>query len=506
MITKIEPSTANNAISFYDVPNDLFPGIFQYLDLADCLTARQVCRLWEEMIAHRATIYSQYTQEWNGIAALSLLSPRFSAWEPMPRHWGLHNDKKMLAFSSICQDIIAFHPPFCRQSSKFFSFTAAIPFSDRNILLGQCGNTYFLTPQGKTRLLLDLQTDLQPLASHKLIVINTMDSTKNRKFSLLRDLPRTEDNLVDCQIEYCFPISEGNIVIITRNGDMTFWDLAPETPSCYQTLQIGSWGKVYQVESHLIFNDKIVNLSNLSLLKHGFEFENMNGKTFGSSLCTSSYALYESKIQFFAVNDNGLLEKKWDKDFCHPASLTPREDGITIALCPYIRDMNDKFIIATIWQSNEINLFVLDTEGEVVLSITQEIPGEPIDRGDQYAYPIFAHLSGNILIYKNPLKHTLYFWHIPTKTCIQEFEWTQSIYDVPLWTEAARIQDVHLFEGKLAILLSTGHTPLSNKPAQFRIIQFDPQYSAPSGLWGVCSRVCSAVKGAYYAFPGENPS
>ncbi len=500
MGTKIEPAARSPlaVTTFYDVPDDPLLYIFQSLDFASCLKVRQVCRHWKVIVADCTTIYSQYVQEKNNVERLSFLSPRFSAWEPMPSHWGLHNIKKvikrMFVFSSVDQDIIAFYPPGCMQSSS-----SSLPFSDRNILLGQYESTYFLTPQGQTRLQLDLQTGLKPLVNHTLIVINVKDPTKNREFSLLGDLPDTMDNVAGYQIEQCFPISENKIALITANGKISFWDLLPEKPICYQTLQMKCVADVYKVGNHLISNNEIVDLSNPLLVEHEINFMFDSIRIFGSSFCAYS----NKEILFFTENSHGSLGKKWDLKIDNLVKLINPKNGCVIVDF-HVKEMNEKFIVTTYWQTQAVTLFILSTEGELVHFITQEIAGEPMQLSSLDEYPIFVHLSGNILVYKNPQEHTLYFWHIPTKKCIQQFEWTGAIYNFPLWCEMARVQDVLFSEGKLTIWLSSGHT--SNRPAQFGIIQFDPQFMTPTGWRGMFSRIYSAVKGAYFALTGNNPS
>ncbi len=223
-------SNFSQSASINSLPKDLLLEIFKELKLKDILSARLVCGRWKKITISPLTIYGRYLNETNNIKRFSFLPPRFSAWLPMPQHWEVHSDKDVLKFSSIKRNIIAFHPPYYSQSSQFFSFSSSTtPFSDRNTLLGQHGDTYFLTPQGKHQWL-EFSTDLQPLASHKLVAINIKDRTKNREFSLLRNLPPSQDNLSRCQIEYCFPLSENNIVLMTTTGEISFWDLSSKIP------------------------------------------------------------------------------------------------------------------------------------------------------------------------------------------------------------------------------------------------------------------------------------
>lgn len=146
-------------------------------------------------------------------------------------------------------------------------------------------------------------------------------------------------------------------------------------------------------------------------------------------------------------------------------------------------------------------MLVMNTEGEVVQFTSEEVSDSDLDLF--YLCPTFAHLSDNILIYKNPHEQAVNFWHIPTQHCIQKFDWTKSIYDLAPLLGDRHIQDIRLSNGKLTILLSTEHTPLSNKPAKFRLIQFDPQNTYQEGWSGFFNKICSSIKGVYCAFPGK---
>ncbi|MGH2611694.1 MAG: F-box protein, partial [Rhabdochlamydiaceae bacterium] len=144
------PNSISPSASFSNLPKELILAIFQLLGIKECLSSRLVCHQWKVIIDEPTIIYGQYAPEIRAIKELISLPPRFSAWEAMPRHWGLIVTKNVLNFSSLHGDVIAFNPPFCQQSSKFFSFISPPPFSDRYIFLAQCGNTYFLTEQGTT--------------------------------------------------------------------------------------------------------------------------------------------------------------------------------------------------------------------------------------------------------------------------------------------------------------------------------------------------------------------
>ena len=175
--------------AFHNLLPEVIAKIFNLLNFKDLLTARKVCHRWRILVSDPKTVYLRYLKEMNAIKDLSSVRPKFSPWELMPIHWGLHTRENVLKFSSLNQNVIAFHPTFCHQSSKFFSFTDDLPqFSDRCIFLGRYKDTYFLTPQSQTKLRLELPTDLEHLVSHRLIIVNMNDRTKNRQFSLLPKL------------------------------------------------------------------------------------------------------------------------------------------------------------------------------------------------------------------------------------------------------------------------------------------------------------------------------
>jgi hypothetical protein len=486
----------DSTVFINDLPYEILLKIFEKFKLKDVLSARLVCHRWKVLASDPKIIYSQYFKEINSIERLQFASPSFSAWTPMPRHWGLCTQEDVLRFSSINRDIIAFYPRFFRQSSQFFSFNSSTPFSDRNIFLSQYGNTYFLTPQGETPIKLDLPSNLQPHASHKLVAINIEDPTKNCEFSLLGDLPLSPENLSRCQIDYCFPLSENNIVIITKGGEISFWDLSNKLPNCYKKLQTKPHQQVYKIGGILILHNQIVNLDTPSLIEHEFKFEHEKIKTFGSTLCAHNPSEEKPEIRYFvAANNQGLLEKKWnlslDKFFFSDFFLTDF----------YISDLNEQYVLLVCWyNSQEIKLLILNTQGELVHSISEKVD---IDSFSWEMHPILAHLSDNILIYKNPQGHTINFWHIPTRKCIQKFEWTKSIYDLPLYFKDAFIQDICFSDSKLTLLLSTEHTDSSNKPAKFRLIQFDAQNEPQKGLGKAINSIISTVKQVYYAFPGK---
>jgi hypothetical protein len=310
------------------------------------------------------------------------------------------------------------------------------------------------------------------------------------------------------QIEYCFPVSEDKVVIITINKVASLWNLQPIKPVCDEKLTIYDRfptfmsSGLYRVRDHFLIGNQLIKLKDLSNIEQGFDFvEYSHIKTVGSFVCGIEKDAPE--IHLFSLNEFGLLEKKWD--FKVDKGLIESKWGPILSL--KIESMNEDFIILSSWHKKAVNLFVVNMNGELVDFISKDIVGESIEYSKVWAYPIFAHISDNILIFKHPQQHTLYFWHIPTKACISEFEWTKTFYDLALYCDKAKVQDIHFADGKLTILLTTEHVEGSNRPAQFRVIQFDPLHTIPSGLLlGLVSRIFATLKGLYYAVPGKNPT
>ncbi|MBA2367797.1 MAG: F-box protein [Candidatus Protochlamydia sp.] len=505
MNTKIEAFSADNyqpmaycytPLTVDNLPNEIILPIIQLLNIKDCLSSRLICHHWKVIVDDPTTTYGKYIQEIDAIKKLSFLTPSCSAWEDMPRHWGLYVKENVLKFSSCSSDIITFHPPFCHQSSSFFSFNSLIPFSERYIFLAKFGNTYFLTEQGQTPLQLELPTDLQPLASYKLIIKNFRDPSKDKEVSLLKELDATQENLSICQVKYCFPISEDNVVVVNISGEVSFWNLSMEKPICYQTIQIDASSKVYKIDNYLVLNNKTINLTTQSAIENEFNFQNEDIKTCGSALCAHNGNRRE--IRYFSMSSFGLFEKQWDLTTDSLLEYLDRNNGQVVSL--NVRDMNEQYIVLTCWQSKSLNILLLNSNGEVIHTICQDLAGEELYNFDLYRYPHFSQITGNILIYKHPQRHTLYFWHIPTKKLIQEFEWEKLIYDMPLYFGVGLVQDVRLHEGKLTVLLSSQHTSVSNKPGKVRIIQFDPQSKSQQG-W--MHSIYSTIQSIYYSFPGK---
>jgi hypothetical protein len=483
----------NGVTTIHQLPQEVLGRIFQFLDLPECLIANKMCKCWAELVTRPHTILGRYLEERRQIEHLTSLAPKFSGWEQMPGHWDVSSVQE-LAFSSVCQDIIAFNPSITKQSSKFFSFTEEQVFSSRNILLGRCENTYFLIPQGPD-LKANSQTKLKPLQQHNLTVMNVKDSTRDRKFSLLGDLPPTDENLKNHQITSCCPISEDKVAIVTRDGTISLWDVLPPRPTCYKVFNMGPRQFVlYKVGNHLIFQNKSIDLTTLSVVEHEVDMVRYpNCKAVNSCL---GIWIDDGLLGYFVVNASGCLEKKWDFD----VNIIFAEGASTDFARFVLESIDDHFIVISCYHEKGVHLFILNTQGELVHDIKEEFSG--LEASKVWKYSIRAHTVGNILVYKHPMQHTIYFWHIPTKTCIQKFEWTKAIHDALLYFGEAQVQDVRFTEGKLTILLAPVYMPGRRISAQFRMIQFDPLNITSEGIRGVVSRISTAVKGLYYAFPG----
>jgi hypothetical protein len=496
MSTKI--TLENSLTTIQNIPEELLLLIFQSLDLAGCLTARRVCQLWAQLGKDPTTIFGHYFAGKTQIEKLVTLAPRLSAWEQMLGHLGLHNHKKMVEFSSITPDILSFFPPFYMRNPKFFSLKRLLSFS-RYPISAEREPAYALTPPDQKRLQLDLETDLKLLASHVLIVKNAENSNEDLELSRLCDLPETTGNLSTCIIEHCLPISEDKVAIITGDKTISLWDLKPLKPICYKRLQAisGSTSNVYKLDDHLLVEDKLIHLKDLSIVKQDFNDKDcFSIRTFGSFVLRNKN---KQGIEFFALSESGLLEEKWN--FTIQEGLIEPYKGKP-ALHLLIEGINENFIVLSSWHENAVNLLVLNMDGKQVHLINAGVLDKPIKEFDYEFcnYSLFTRISGNILVFKHPQKHTLYFWHISMKKCLQEFEWTKAVKGLTSSLEDAKVRDIYFADGKLTILVS-------DISAQFRMIQFGSLSTEPSKLLeGLINRVFTVVRGLYYATPGENPT
>ncbi len=453
-------------LSIDHLPDELFLEIFQMLSLKDFWSACLVCRRWRIITGDSTITNVQVLREIIAVKELFLIPAKCSALMPVPHHWNCPT----LVFSSIHEDIIVFHPPFSAQSSKFFSFTSSFPFSDRNVFLCRYNNTYFLTPQGQSQL---SSSDLPPLESHKLVAINIKDSTKNREFSLLGNLPTTTEYLYYFQIRKCFPISEDKIVIFSSKR-ISFWNLSDALPKCYKEFEVDYHPKICKVSDYLILSNKILNLNNASLIDHQFNFNDDNFIAFKSSLC--AYSFETNEIRYFVINDEGILEKKWTLVADTLLRYVDPNIKNNNMLCFnfFLKAMNDKFILLNYYQSKILTIIILNTNGKHIHSFTSEIESH-FAHSFSYAHSDFSHLSNNILVFKNFSRDVISFWHIPTKKFIYKFDWKNSIDNSSL--KICLLKDICLSDGKLTLLLLLNKYP---SIARFCILQFDPQNAQKS--------------------------
>lgn len=508
MTLKISPSF----ITIQDIPKEIFPVIFQSLNLAGCATARRVCCFWAELLAQPTTLFGQWLQSALSVVKLSTLIPRCSAWEQTPTHW-IFNEK-MLKLSSVCQEIIAFFPSHDIQSSKFFSFKEPLPFSDRDIFLAHKGDTYFLTPQSQTDLQLELQIDLRRLVSHTLIVKNIKDPGRDRMFSMLEDLPETEENLTSYQIERCFPASEDKVAIVTRNGTLLLWDLEPKKPVCCKRLKIADLKQynqdsfsigmdLHHVGDHLLFGYQVISLKDLSLIKQSNNLvKHLSIQICGSFIFT---ILDDNVIRLFSLNEAGLLIEKWTYNL---NQYLPKE--FAEALFRFeIETMSEQYIVLTFRPPFDLfhtqqSILILDINGQRIDIIRQDIADKINDLSMLDKDPFFARITGPVLMFKFPRQHTIFFYLIPKKKTLLKFTWAKKIYDFPLHLYGnANVQDAHFADGRLTILIKTGRVEKYNLPHQFRVIQFDPLHTVPSGI---VNRLIANLKGLYYAIPVKHPT
>ena len=189
----------------------------------------------------------------------------------------------------------------------------------------------------------------------------------------------------------------------------------------------------------------------------------------------------------------GILEKKWAlpvNDLLQKLSNNGL-DNLGLSLL----DMNESFILLRCCQPDVINLFIINVNGELVWHVKEE--GEKLDFFFN-TVPIYAHLSGNNLIYKNRKGHDVKFLHIPTKK-IQSFDWTKSIEIVGLSTGSSFIQNIRFSEEKLTILISTKETyPMTIIRPNFKIIQFDLNAKIPERTWRkMLNGMISNLKNSY---------
>lgn len=454
-----------NTDLFCSLPKELILQIFSLLNFKDYLAVTRVCRNWRRIVKDPTTSWARNLQEVIALKCFSRLTPRFSPFLDMPKHWGLYTKENALKFSLVHRNLIAFHPHFCNQSSQFFSFTEQLPhFSNRLVFLASFGDIYFFTQQSKPNMELELPNDLNRYDSHVLIVMNRNDPSKTFQFSLLKN-PSTR-RLSSHQIRNCFPISETQIAILSEDGKVSFWDISSEKAKCYAEKRIDLKDQAYKLGNHLLTGNTIVNLRNHQVTEHRFNFEQKQIVSFSSALCAAS----EQELSYFVLNEEGFLEKKWEFNLKLLTAKLDPENGAFVRW--YVENLNEEFIVLSIIQCRGITLHILNTKGDHVHSIVQKMKDvdlhfSPLDR-----YPMFVQLSGKLMVYKHPQNPTVYFWFLHSKECLQEIDLTKKVK----FSSEEVIQNMCFVESKLTLLLSSGHIPLSNKPGKYRLVQFDSDY------------------------------
>ena len=182
-------------------------------------------------------------------------------------------------------------------------------------------------------------------------------------------------------------------------------------------------GSPIQLGNYFIFNKSIIDLQNLTMTSHGFEFSGHETTVCGSSLYLSGDITGSDTIGSYFFNPQGKLEKAWgtgqlkshgdQKDiFIHQLKAN---DQFAALLCS-VSNME----IATNRNSAFQCIHLLDKEGKFVGEVRFPI-------GDS----IITHLVNDTLIYKMSQENCLNFFHIPTGQIINQFPWNGSqIHDI----------------------------------------------------------------------------
>lgn len=476
-----------------NLPKEIILAIFDYLNLRDLNSASLVAKGWKTIASH-TTLWKSV----QSIIKLDLLHPQTSPWLPMPKNWGLNRREGVLEISYVDKQIVALSPVFYQQSSKIFSFASGIPFSEDHVFLAECQGLLLFTTPSLTPATTGLKVDLKPLQSYKLIALNLQDSKKNWEYSFLKkDLPSNEDNLSNCQIESCFPFSNDNIAVLTADHKLSFLKVTDQGPSCTKEilLELAKGDQIIQVSHYLILGSKILNLKDCSWSNHPFAFHNQKIKTFGSSICCYS-SNPDKRVDYFNINDEGFLEKKWS--FCFKNSFDSMDEDEPF-INHWINDMNEKFILLTQLRDGELSLMIWDTNGSLI-HVIKNFEVDLIAYNDLHSYSIFAHLSGEVVIYKNRKDPEINFFHISTLKYIHKFNWRLQIWDWALSFGDGLIQDLRYSQGKLTILLSADHKFLRANPGQYRLIQFDTQAEEQKNI-GLLHRISLIPQTLYHALP-----
>jgi hypothetical protein len=448
--------------SFNHLPTEVIFPILQHLDLSDYLTVRAVSVLWKTIAEGKEFSHWDYVQNKLNIPDFGSFGYKASDWTSVPLMNGapisINGDSALTCtISSVYRDIITFYfryDPF--QKAQFFSFTKPVPVSDQYVYLGQWNDVYFLKPP----------TQLTPNKPElTLITLDINNPTAVRTCHLPFDLPSGEP-VWHYEINYCFPLAEDKIVIVLKMGKIWFWDLAPETPVCYKTVQVqvsGSHITAKKSGNHLIVNGELVQLDPTT-----------ETTVPSDGMYKLKQRVQDTVMEFFQWNQQGVVEKKWEVNL---SSLL----NIRVVHAWHLA-MNDNYIVveAVSPDKRHNRLCILDTTGRAAY--------HPFDDAAVMKFPYnisgkkepFPQLMGNVLAIPHVRKKILYFWHIPSKRCISKLDLKQHLEDVP-HLGAAKVEDFCFDNGKLTLVLSffsdfTHHASLKR---QYRIVQFASDYPKP---------------------------
>lgn len=429
------------------LPNDCWNRIIHMLDFTSLLAARQVCTVWNGLVASEP-LYSGFMQEKRKLEQLFHSTVRLSPWiEPITnRSYDLQLSATLTYTGSDCVGFLVtglIHDP----STFISSAQSKIPFTEEDVVIASYGNTVFSIP-------LCLSPDR--IGGHwKIKAIHLTEPAKSCTFSLLNNLPETKDNIRLYGIENIIALSETQIAVFTE-GHIRFWDLLPKTPTCTKIILFAVNTFFRQAGHLLILKNEVFDLIQQLGYPHLFNLNISNLKTFKAEFCHYSE---EGKIEWFQIKEAGGLEKRWSLD---PYSLITYE-GEKPKLLVSIHQINTHFVLVMLKSEASSTLAALNTNGKLV----QQFP--LLDENKQSLFLLFE----NILTFKSGNKRELEFWHLPSQRQLKVCDLTPIIHQKPqaLWPES--IDTFTLEEDRLTVLVSSlpllGQMPRKS----FRVIQFE---------------------------------
>jgi hypothetical protein len=497
-----------------NIPVDILQMTFCKLDFASLLAARSVAQQWNFGVTS-TPLYLAFCEEKRKLEKLFSSSFRLSDWHEPPLNWTWCQEGPIVAhLTHVGSNFCAFTSNLGMHSSKFISLSKPkleLPFPAEDALMAEIDKTFFFTPIRTQPDSFSYQLISGPW---QLKCINLNDQTRSREFSILNDLPQTEDNLLSHRIGNVFPLTKDTVVVHSHNQKLSFWDLSQSKPICTKSIPFQNRDFVtYRMGNYLISGNEISDLKKQSTCPHGFNLNLNNLKTFESGFCHFSE---KGKIEWFQIDQEGLIEPKWSKD---PSSVIqnvaekpgpsdekdligrfprekckapdagnhavevvagqhsnfPRETDLSSLshqkalaekpLSVHIHAINEQFVLVMINSKTISTLFALSSAGEVVHQF--HFPSS------QEAYSVQFQLSGNILILSKQSKRALEFWHLLSQRCLKVYDLTEKIRTNPqvFWPE--EIQNYRFSEGRLTVLVSAIPPPSMLWPKRFRIIEFD---------------------------------